>query len=102
MGQLNNLFPPAVSAVLLAFLVVLALLWFFLPFAIFGTKPKLDELLVEIKVMNRRMETILKTIEKGAERHSASSRTVNCALCGKEHSNTVSSCPFCGQKPTNR
>lgn len=34
------------------FLVVLAILWFFLPFAIFGTKPKLDALIHEMKLMN--------------------------------------------------
>ena len=34
------------------FLVVLAILWFFLPFAIFGTKAKLDSLIHEMKLMN--------------------------------------------------
>ena len=29
------------------FLIILALLWFFLPFAIFGTKDKLQELIKE-------------------------------------------------------
>ena len=34
------------------FLLVLAILWFFLPFAIFGTKAKLDALIQEMRKMN--------------------------------------------------
>ena len=40
------------------FLVVLAILWFLLPFAIFGTKPKLDELLVETRKTNTELAEI--------------------------------------------
>ena len=35
------------------FLFILAVLWFFLPFAIFGTQPKIDKLLVEAKSANQ-------------------------------------------------
>ncbi len=38
--------------VIVLFLVVLAILWFFLPFAIFGTKNKLNELIEEAKTTN--------------------------------------------------
>ncbi len=34
------------------FLFVLAVLWFFLPFAIFGTQPKLDKMLAETQKTN--------------------------------------------------
>ena len=40
------------------FLIVLAILWFLLPFAIFGTKPKLDELLAETKKTNTELAEI--------------------------------------------
>ena len=39
--------------VVIIFLVVLAILWFFLPFAIFGIKPLLNKLLVELKETNQ-------------------------------------------------
>ena len=35
--------------VVVVFIFVLAVLWFFLPFAIFGTKDKLSELIAETK-----------------------------------------------------
>ena len=40
------------------FLVVLAILWFFLPFAIFGTKAKLDLLIQEMKRTNMKLEQL--------------------------------------------
>jgi hypothetical protein len=40
------------------FLVVLAILWFFLPFAIFGTKSKLDALILEMKKTNTELEKL--------------------------------------------
>ena len=40
------------------FLLVLAVLWFFLPFAIFGTKDKLNELIREAKKTNEELEKL--------------------------------------------
>ena len=40
------------TIIIVLFLVVLAILWFILPFAIFGTKDKLDELIRETKKTN--------------------------------------------------
>ena len=40
------------------FLVVLAILWFLLPFAVFGTKPKLDQLIAETKKTNAELERL--------------------------------------------
>jgi len=42
----------------ITFLFILAVLWFFLPFAIFGTKPKIDKLLVEAKNANQHLADI--------------------------------------------
>ena len=38
------------------FLFVLAVLWFFLPFAVFGIQPKIDSVLAEIKRTNELLE----------------------------------------------
>jgi hypothetical protein len=46
------------SLIVLLFLVFLAILWFILPFAIFGTKHKLDGLLHELKKSNEQLETL--------------------------------------------
>lgn len=40
------------------FLFVLAILWFLLPFAIFGTKDKLNELITESKKTNEHLFAI--------------------------------------------
>jgi len=47
-----------VILVIVVFLVVLAILWFFLPFAIFGTKDKLDEIIAQNKEINRLLKII--------------------------------------------
>ena len=39
-------------AFVVLFLVVLGILWFFLPFAVFGTQPKIERLIQEAKVTN--------------------------------------------------
>ena len=44
--------------VLSIFLVVMAVIWFFLPFAVFGIKGKLDELLKEIKEIRIQVQEI--------------------------------------------
>ncbi len=40
------------------FLLVLAILWFFLPFAIFGTKDKLNQLIRETQETNEELRRI--------------------------------------------
>jgi len=44
--------------VVVLFLFVLAILWFFLPFAIFGTKDKLNELIEETKKTNNELQKL--------------------------------------------
>lgn len=47
-----------VGAILIAFLVVLAIAWFLLPFAMFGLKPRIDELTKETRKTNALLEQI--------------------------------------------
>lgn len=44
--------------VLFGFLFVLAVLWFLLPFAVFGSKPRLDKLITELQTLNKTMKEI--------------------------------------------
>ena len=46
------------------FLFVLAILWFFLPFAIFGTKPKLDALIAEQKKTNQLLAEVREILNR--------------------------------------
>ncbi|WP_369177044.1 hypothetical protein [Candidatus Thiodubiliella endoseptemdiera] len=46
------------GVLIILFLVVLAILWFLLPFAIFGTKDKLDALISETKKINQELEKL--------------------------------------------
>lgn len=48
----------AMYAIGIIFLVILAILWFFLPFAVFGTQPKIEKLLDESRRTNDLLEDI--------------------------------------------
>lgn len=61
-----------VGLVIALFFVVLALLWFLLPFAIFGTKDKLAEIIAETKKTNAELARI--SAELAATRNAAMAR----------------------------
>lgn len=46
------------------FVIILAVLWFFLPFAIFGTKDRLNQIIDESFKTNRLLEEILDEIAR--------------------------------------
>lgn len=61
-GLGNSMSSPGGSlivAIIIAFLIVLAILWFLLPFAVFGTKAKLDDLKTELESTNKNLQLIL-------------------------------------------
>ena len=81
------------------FLLVLAILWFFLPFAIFGIQPKIDKLLDESKRTNELLDAIraaLGTIAAASPGAWVDGRSIKCARCGKQHNAGSAACPFCG------
>lgn len=45
--------------VAIVFAILLGILWFLLPFAIFGTKPKLDELKQELVRVNENLQLLI-------------------------------------------
>lgn len=57
MGEISDGVVVVVVVVVL-FLFVLAILWFLLPFAIFGTKDKLSELIAETKKTNEQLSDL--------------------------------------------
>lgn len=82
------------------FLIVLAALWFFLPFAVFGIQPKIEKVLIELKRTNELLEglqTAFQTIAESARQPSGVS-IIKCRQCGKEHSDSSAACPFCGHQ----
>jgi len=44
------------------FLVAMAILWFFLPFAVFGTKDKLIQLIAETRTTNQAVHELTKEV----------------------------------------
>lgn len=54
-----------IGLVVVIFLVVLALLWFFLPFAIFGTKDLIEQQIKETKETNKLLKQILEHKDQG-------------------------------------
>jgi membrane protein insertase Oxa1/YidC/SpoIIIJ len=55
---MNELLGGGVGVAIILFLFVLAVLWFLLPFAIFGTKDKLSELIAESKKTNEQLSAL--------------------------------------------
>jgi membrane protein insertase Oxa1/YidC/SpoIIIJ len=55
---MNELLGGGVGVAIILFLFVLAILWFLLPFAIFGTKDKLSELIAESKKTNEQLSAL--------------------------------------------
>jgi len=53
MEGMGAMFGGIFGLVIIIFLLILAILWFILPFAIFGIKPKLDKILEELDKTNR-------------------------------------------------
>ena len=51
--MLETLFGTTLGTLIVLFLVVLAILWTVLPFAVFGIKPLLREVLAELRALNR-------------------------------------------------
>ena len=70
------------------FLVVLAILWFILPFAIFGTKSKLDELIREMRRTNTQLEKLRKQFP--AKTHSDSTASIEAAPVELSHDQLMS------------
>lgn len=55
---MNELLGGGFGLIIILFLFVLAILWFLLPFAIFGTKDKLSELIAESKRTNEQLSAL--------------------------------------------
>lgn len=53
-----------VYSILVIFLFILAVLWILMPFAIFGTKAKLDSLIEQSKINNDKLQVILEELQK--------------------------------------
>lgn len=56
--------PSTVALVFYVFLFVMAVVWFFLPFAIFGIKDRLDKLLAKVDANTRAVESLARAIEQ--------------------------------------
>lgn len=55
---------PTGTLILVLVLVIVFILWFFLPFAVFGTKPKIDALRGELERTNRHLSDISAVITR--------------------------------------
>ncbi len=47
------------ASIYILFLFILTIVWIFLPFAIFGTKKRLDQIIEETRKTNRLLEEVL-------------------------------------------
>ena len=58
-GKMADVLGPSLVLVVFAFLAVLAILWFILPFAVFGINNRLDTLIKQTSVTNARLKKLL-------------------------------------------
>ena len=54
--------PAGLVIVIALFLILVAILWFLLPFAVFGMKPRMDKLEVQAKEANETLKEIEKQL----------------------------------------
>ncbi|MCH7681141.1 hypothetical protein IID10_17550 [candidate division KSB1 bacterium] len=93
---------PILSVLVIIFLVVLAILWFILPFAIFGIKPLLNKLLAELEETNQYLSELVEEDDMNEEseeidiEHDATEEESILTDGGKVHF----SCDECGTKFT--
>ncbi len=86
---------------LIIFLLILAILWFILPFAIFGIKPLLNKLLVELKETNQYLSELVEendTNEVSEEIHIAHDATEEKSIPSSDGGKIHFSCDKCGTK----
>jgi len=90
------------------FLIALAILWFCLPFAVFGSKPLLRNILsVQTKILaelKRQADGTAKPKNPNIATSTLANETVTnptdivtCAACGKETYGGQATCPHCKQ-----
>ena len=60
MSGFENLLGPF-SLLIFLFALVLGVLWFLLPFAVFGTKARLDKIIAELQNVNANLEMLMPT-----------------------------------------
>src|SRR5262245_15452012 len=85
----------------IAFLIVLTILWIVLPFALFGTKPLLRELIAETKKTNAYLAALRTESNVHLEALSGASPpkpTMLCGSCRKPIAAGTPVCPHCGTK----
>lgn len=61
---MNGILGGGIGIFVALFLLALAVLWFLLPFAIFGTKDKLDELIIESRKTNKQLIVLIETLRE--------------------------------------
>lgn len=61
---MDSLLSGGFGLIVMLFLVILAILWFLLPFAIFGTKDKLSELIETTKETNRQLNRLTEEVTR--------------------------------------
>jgi biopolymer transport protein ExbB/TolQ len=61
MGTMSNFGNPMLELFVMLFLIVLGVLWFLLPFAVFGVKDRLDQLIKAQRKTNELMKKLLDT-----------------------------------------
>ena len=78
---MSELMTGGIGLVVILFLFVLAVLWFLLPFAIFGTKDKLAEIIQETKKTNAELARI--SSELAASRSTLASQAPQPPITGE-------------------
>ena len=87
------------SILVTIFLFIIAILWIILPFAVFGIKPLLREILVELREMNGKVldkNTLLKY-----QQPNKKIKLKKCPSCGAYQDETAIKCLSCSNDLSN-
>ncbi|MEN8250118.1 MAG: hypothetical protein ABFS32_14390 [Bacteroidota bacterium] len=103
MNDITSFFGSTFGILVILFITLIVILWTLLPFAIFGIKGKLDELISINRLIHDEMVNLNKDVSSLAEDQSASPveniATLHQNVEDTTHQNTAEQvCPNCGQK----
>lgn len=112
MGYESSFFSSTLGLVILVFALVLLILWTLLPFAIFGIKGKLDELISINRKIHQQLSTLSSDLsEPSGEQDVPDMGTEDvppeeipipsvqiCPNCGQKNSRRMTNCTRCGSE----
>lgn len=77
---MDQMFSGVIGLTVLAFLFIIGLLWFCLPFAVFGVKAKIEALSAQLAHSNRLLQSVHESLEAARAEAAANAAAATAAV----------------------